>query len=66
MLDETLQDLESAIDKAKTSLRRALAKIRTGRANPDILDAVRVDYYGSPTPLRQLASIAGSAPRAMG
>ncbi|MCA9529618.1 MAG: ribosome recycling factor [Myxococcales bacterium] len=63
MLDETLQDLESAIDKAKTSLRRALAKIRTGRANPDILDAVRVDYYGSPTPLRQLASIAVPEPR---
>lgn len=57
MLDETLQDLRESIEKAHEALRRDLAKIRTGRANPGILDGVRVDYYGTPTPLKQMAGI---------
>ncbi|MEM7446694.1 MAG: ribosome recycling factor [Myxococcota bacterium] len=57
MLDETLDDLKASMDKAHQSLRRELAKIRTGRANPDILDGVRVNYYGSPTPLKQVATV---------
>jgi len=57
MINDAMKELETAIEKAQTSLRRELSKIRTGRANPDILDSVRVDYYGSPTPLSQLASI---------
>jgi ribosome recycling factor len=57
MLVETLQELKTDIAKAHEALKRDLAKIRAGRANPDILDSVRVDYYGSPTPLKQLASI---------
>jgi ribosome recycling factor len=57
MIEETLEDLKGSIQKAHEALRRDLARIRTGRANPDILDMVRVDYYGSPTPLKQLASI---------
>jgi ribosome recycling factor len=57
MLTETLQELGEAIDKAHEALQRDLAKIRAGRANPAILDGVRIDYYGSPTPLKQLASI---------
>lgn len=57
MLKETIAELKDAIDKAHDSLKRELAKIRTGRANADILDGIRVDYYGSPTPLRQMASI---------
>ncbi|MEM6955039.1 MAG: ribosome recycling factor [Myxococcota bacterium] len=57
MIQETLDELKVAIDKSLESLKRELAKIRTGRANPDILDGVRVDYYGSPTPLKQVASI---------
>jgi ribosome recycling factor len=58
MLDETLEDLKQSIEKAHEALRRELAKIRTGRANPGILDGVRVDYYGTPTPLKQMAGIA--------
>ncbi|MCA9533324.1 MAG: ribosome recycling factor [Myxococcales bacterium] len=58
MLEETLEDLKQSIEKAHEALRRELAKIRTGRANPGILDGVRVDYYGTPTPLKQLAGIA--------
>lgn len=63
MLKETLDDLKSSIQKAQESLKRELAKIRTGRANPDILDAVRVEYYGSYTPLKQMASISVPEPR---
>ena len=57
MLTETLDELKAAIEKAHEALRRELAKIRAGRANPDILASVRIDYYGTPTPLIQLASI---------
>lgn len=57
MIAETLEELTGAIQKAHESLRRDLGKIRAGRANPAILDSVRIDYYGSPTPLKQLASI---------
>lgn len=63
MLSETLDELKLAIDKAHEALKRELAKVRAGRANPDILDSVRVDYYGSATPLKQLASISVPEPR---
>ncbi|MEM8607739.1 MAG: ribosome recycling factor [Myxococcota bacterium] len=63
MLAETLEELKNDIGKAHEALKRDLARIRAGRANPDILDAVRVDYYGSPTPLKQLASISVPEPR---
>jgi len=58
MIDETLEELQNAIDKAHAALKKELSKIRTGRANPEILDSVRVSYYGTPTPLKQMASIA--------
>ncbi|NOQ83624.1 MAG: ribosome recycling factor [Myxococcales bacterium] len=57
MLAETLEELGGAIGKAHESLKRDLSKIRAGRANPGILDGLRIDYYGTPTPLNQLASI---------
>ena len=57
MIKETLDDLQVSIGKSTEALKRELAKVRTGRANPDLLDSVRVDYYGSPTPLKQVASI---------
>ena len=63
MLTETLEELSGSIEKAQEALKRDLAKIRAGRANPAILDGVRVDYYGSPTPLKQLASISVPEPR---
>ncbi len=63
MLQETLDELKSAIEKGHQALRRELAKIRTGRANPDILDSVRADYYGQSTPLRQMATISVPEPR---
>ncbi len=57
MIDETLEELQSGIDKAHEALRRELSRLRTGRANADLLDGIRIDYYGSPTPLKQMATI---------
>jgi ribosome recycling factor len=57
MVKETLDELRSAIAKAHEALKRELAKIRTGRANPALLDSIRVDAYGSPTPISQLATV---------
>jgi len=57
MIDDILGQLKADITKSHDGLRVALSKIRTGRANPDILDGVRVDYWGSMTPLAQLATI---------
>ena len=57
MIDDILGELKSDIGKAHEGLRKSLSKIRTGRANPDILDAVRVDYWGTPTPISQMATI---------
>ena len=51
------------MDKAVEALRRDLAKVRTGRASIAILDDVRVDYYGTPTPLNQVGSLTVPEPR---
>ncbi|MFH1604623.1 MAG: ribosome recycling factor [Pseudomonadota bacterium] len=59
VFDEFKQDCEAAIE----AFRRELAKLRTGRANISILDHVRVDYYGTPTPLNQLATLGAPEPR---
>lgn len=57
MIDETLEELKDAIGKAQDSLKRELGKLRTGRASADMLESIRVDYYGSPTPINQMASV---------
>lgn len=57
MIDETLSELQDAIAKAHDSLKRELGKLRTGRASADMLESIRVDYYGSPTPINQMASV---------
>lgn len=57
MVGDTLEELKSAVGKAHEALKREMAKIRTGRAHPSLLDSLRVDAYGSPTPISQLASI---------
>ena len=55
--DDILLDVEERMEKAIDVLKHALAGIRTGRANPGLVDSLRVDAYGSPTPIKQLASI---------
>ncbi len=57
MIQETLEDLKASIGKAHEGLKRELAKLRTGRAHPSLLDSIRVDAYGSPTPISQLATV---------
>lgn len=63
MLDEVIQELRAGIEKAIESLRRDLSKVRTGRAHAGMLDSVRVEYYGVPTPLHQMATISVPEPR---
>jgi ribosome recycling factor len=62
MIEEVLAQAESKMGKSVESVQRELATIRTGRATPALVEKVMVPYYGTPTPLNQLASI--SAPEA--
>ena len=62
MIDGILHEAESKMAKSVDHLEHELATIRTGRANPALIDRVTVPYYGTPTPLNQLAQI--SAPEA--
>ena len=57
MLDDIHKELLTSIAKAHDALRRDLAKLRAGRANPNLLDNIKVDYYGAITPLAQMAHI---------
>ncbi|MDO4197673.1 MAG: ribosome recycling factor [Erysipelotrichaceae bacterium] len=52
-----LLEAEERMEKAVNAFNSNLSKVRTGRANPNMLDHVMVDYYGSPTPINQIASI---------
>lgn len=56
-MDERVQKYESKMKKTLGGFEEELATIRAGRANPHILDKLTVDYYGSPTPLQQVANI---------
>ena len=57
MIDEIIADAEERMQKSVVSLEEAFKKIRTGRAHPSILDSVMVSYYGTDTPLSQLANV---------
>lgn len=57
MIDETIQDADKRMGKSVDALRTGLSKIHTGRAHPSILDQIKVDYYGTDTPLNQVANI---------
>lgn len=57
-IDDILLDAEERMDKAVAYLQQELVGLRTGRASTGLVESVRVEYYGSPTPLKQLASIA--------
>jgi ribosome recycling factor len=63
MLNDVIKDLQANIEKGIEAFKRDLTKVRTGRANLAILDGVRVDYYGTPTPLNQVASLNVADPR---
>jgi ribosome recycling factor len=57
MIDELLADARERMHKSVDSTRHEFGSVRTGRASPALLDRIRVDYYGAPTPLNQLATI---------
>ena len=57
MIDDIIADADERMQKSIGSLHEAFKKIRTGRAHPGILDSVMVPYYGSDTPLNQLANV---------
>jgi ribosome recycling factor len=63
MVNDVLKELQGNLDKAIDALKKDLGKVRTGRASVSILDGVRVDYYGTPTPLNQVASLNVPDPR---
>src|ERR1700747_540047 len=62
LLDELLEDARERMLKSAAAAQHEFATVRTGRASPALLDRIVVDYYGAPTPLKQLATI--SAPEA--
>ena len=57
MINEIIKDAETRMGKSIDSLKVELAKVRTGRAHPSLLEHITVDYYGAQTPLSQVASI---------
>ena len=63
MIQDVMDDAEVRMGKAIDALRRDLATIRTGRASPSLVERLPVEYYGSPTPLNQLAGISVPEPR---
>ena len=57
MINDISTDAEDGMKKAVDSFKRDLQKIRTGRANTSMLDGIKVDYYGTPTPVNQVATV---------
>ena len=63
MIDEVHKDLLGSVAKAQDALKRELSKLRAGRATAALLDGIRVDYYGTMTPLAQMAHVNVPEPR---
>ena len=57
-IDSTLLDAEDRMEKALAALDRDFAKLRTGRASTALVDGIKADYYGTPTPIQQIAAVA--------
>ena len=63
MIAEAMKEAETRMTKAVEALKEDLMTIRTGRASPALVERLRVEYYGTPTPLNQLAAISAPEPR---
>ena len=63
MEKELLKELKVEMEKSMEAIQKEFSKVRTGRASISLLDGVRVDYYGTPTPLNQLATLSIPEPR---
>jgi ribosome recycling factor len=62
-VEEIIFDAEERMEKALTKLKQDLTGIRTGRANPGMVDSLRVEAYGSPVPIKQIASVSAPEPQ---
>src|SRR5687768_7803471 len=62
-VEEILLDAEERMEKALAKLKQDLTGIRTGRANPGLVDSLRVEAYGSPVPIKQIASVSAPEPQ---
>ncbi len=62
-MDERLQVYEEKMTKSYDAMNREFTAIRAGRANPHVLDKLKVDYYGTPTPIQQVGNISVPEPR---
>ncbi len=62
-MDERLQQYDGKMKKTMANLESELTTIRAGRANPHVLDRIRVDYYGTPSPIQQVANVTVPEPR---
>jgi len=62
MIDDITAEAKAQMDKGIESLKKNLVTIRAGRATPALLDGIKVDYYGTPTPLSQVAAVQVSDP----
>jgi ribosome recycling factor len=63
LIDELLDDADQRMSRSVEAMRNELATVRTGRASPHLLDRISVDYYGTETPLKQLAQVAATDAR---
>ncbi|MFH1012770.1 MAG: ribosome-recycling factor, partial [Candidatus Peregrinibacteria bacterium] len=64
-MQDVLKDSEVRMQKAVENLKRNFAAVRTGRANPALLDHIHVEYYGTNVPLKQLAQVSAPEPRVL-
>ena len=65
MLNEIQKEAQERMEKSIDAFQNHISKIRTGRASPSLLDGIMVEYYGSPTPLRQLANVVAEDARTL-
>jgi ribosome recycling factor len=65
MIDDIKKDAQARMAKSVDALRHELAKIRTGRAHPSLLDHIAVDYYGTATPIKQVANVTAEDARTL-
>jgi len=66
MIDDILKDAQQRMTKSIESMRAEMAKIRTGRANPNLISHLSIDYYGVPTPITQVANLTVQDARTLG
>ena len=65
MINEIIQDAQARMEKSVETFKTHISKVRTGRAQPSLLDGIQVEYYGSPTPLRQVANVVAEDARTL-